>query len=200
MEKLMKTSKTVDTILKVLYKIMQVAGIIILVGMGICIGAALLDQIPVSELTGISVNDVEIQFENPQQVEASYMVTEMVIVMALSVIVIITGCYLIKVLRKVLAPMTVGEPFDGTVSTNIKKLGIIVMVAGVLSDIVKAVGSSITLFMYDFSGIVLNDNVAYISVNHQISLMPVLTGVLVIMLSHVFRYGEELQQQADETL
>jgi len=27
-----------------------------------------------------------------------------------------------------------------------------------------------------------------------------LVGVLVIMLSYVFRYGEQLQQQADETL
>ena len=46
----------------------------------------------------------------------------------------------------------------------------------------------------------LNDNISKITVNSELSLDSVLVGVLVIMLSYVFRYGEQLQQQADETL
>jgi len=200
MEKLMKTSKVIDTILKVVYTLFKVSGIIIFVCMGIGVSIELLGKMPPAELSGISVNDMEFQFVTPQMVSSSYAVTEVVIIMIMALIAIVTSCYLIKVLRKVLAPMIVGQPFDGTVSTNIKKLGIVVMIAGVGLDIVKAVGSSVALFMYDFSEVIVGENVAYVSVNHEISLLPILTGALVILLSHVFRYGEELQQQADETL
>ena len=200
MEKLMKTSKVIDTILKVVYTILKVSGIIILVSVGVCVIIELLGKMPTAELTGISVNEMEFQFVTPQMVSSSYAVTEMVTVMIMALIAIGTSCYLIKVLRKVLAPMIVGQPFDGTVSTNIKKLGIVIMVAGVGLELLKAAASSIALFMYDFSEVIVGENVAYVSVNHEISLLPILTGTLVLLLSHVFRYGEELQQQADETL
>lgn len=200
MEKLMKTSKIVDTILKVAYTILKVSGIIIFVCVGIGVLIQLLGKMPTAELTGISVNEMEFQFVTPQTVSSSYAIAEMVTVMIMALIAIFASCYLIKVLRKVLAPMIVGQPFDGTVSTNIKKLGITIMIAGIGLDIVKAIASSMALFMHDFSDVIVGENVAYVSINHEISLLPILTGVLVILLSHVFRYGEELQQQADETL
>jgi len=107
---------------------------------------------------------------------------------------------MIKLLRKVLAPMIVGQPFDGTVSKNIKKLGIAVIVNGLAIDIAESVMSSMAFYMYDIAELILSDNISKIMVNSEISLDSVLVGVLVIMLSHVFRYGEQLQQQADETL
>ena len=106
MEKLMKTSKTVDTILKVVYKILQVGGIIILVGVGICIIAGALGQLPPAELTSVSFGDVELIFAEPQIVDTSFMMIEMGTTLVMALIAIAVTCYLIKVLRKVLVPMT----------------------------------------------------------------------------------------------
>ena len=200
MEKLMKTSKTVDTILKVVYKIMQVAGIILLVSIGICIIAQFVDKLPTAELTSVSVSDVELFFKEPIMIESSKAVIEMVATLAVALLVIGITCYMIKLLRKVLAPMMVGQPFDGTVSKNIKKLGIAVIVNGLAIDIAESVMSSLAFYMYDIADLILSDNINKIMVNSEISLDSVLVGVLVIMLSYVFRYGEQLQQQADETL
>jgi len=200
MEKLMKTSKTVDTILKVVYKILQVGGIIIFVGVGICLVAEMLGQLPPAELTAVSFGNVELQFAKPQIVDNSFMAIEMGTTMVMALIAIAVTCYLIKVLRKVLAPMIKGQPFDGTVSTNIKKLGITMIVGGVVMDIIEAIGSNLAFYMYDVAGLFLSDNIGKVSINGEISMGSVLAGVLVIMLSYVFRYGEQLQQQADETL
>lgn len=200
MEKLMKTSKTVDTILKVFYRIMMAAGVIVIVGIGLCLVGGLIGVTPVTEVTGVTIGGVEIVFKEPQEVATKYMLTEMITMMVMALIAIATSCYLAKVLRRVLAPMTEGQPFVGTVSKEIKKLGIAVMVGGVVLDIVQAVCNDMMLFMYDFVELILSDSVSKIVVNSEFSLDSILVGVLVLMLSHVFRYGEQLQQQADETL
>lgn len=200
MDKLMKTSKTVDTILKVLYKILQVAGIILLVSIAICIVAQLLDKLPAAELTEVTVSDVELAFKEPLLINSNQAILEMCVTLVLALGVIAITCYVIKLLRNVLAPMIVGQPFDGTVSGNIKKLGISIIVSGLVLDIAESVLSNLAFYMYDIAELILSDNISKITVNSEISMDSVLVGVLVIMLSHVFRYGEQLQQQADETL
>ena len=200
MEKLMKTSKTVDTILKVVYKILQVGGIIIFVGVGICLIAEALGQLPAAELTSVSFGDVELIFAEPQIVDNSFMVIEMGTTLVMALIAIAVTCYLIKVLRKVLVPMIAGQPFDGTVSTNIKKLGITIIVSGIIIDLIEVIGSNLAFYMYDISELFLSENIGKVMINGEIGLGNVLVGVLVIMLSYVFCYGEQLQQQADETL
>lgn len=200
MEKLMKTSKTVDNILMIAYKLMQVAGIILLVSIGICIIAQFVDKLPMAELTSVSVSDVELTFKEPMLIDSAKAVIEMVVTLVVALLVIGITCYMIQLLRKVLAPMIVGQPFDGTVSKNIKKLGIAVIVNGLAIDIAESVMSSMAFYMYDIAELILSDNISKIMVNSELSLDSVLVGVLVIMLSHVFRYGEQLQQQADETL
>lgn len=200
MDKIMKTSKTVDTILKVLYKILQVAGIILLVSIAICIVAQLLDKLPAAELTEVTVSDVELAFKEPLLINSNQAILEMGVTLVLALGVITITCYVIKLLRNVLAPMIVGQPFDGTVSGNIKKLGISIIVSGLVLDIAESVLSNLAFYMYDIAELILSDNISKITVNSEISLDSVLVGVLVIMLSHVFRYGEQLQQQADETL
>ncbi|MBO5177060.1 MAG: DUF2975 domain-containing protein [Lachnospiraceae bacterium] len=200
MEKLMKTSKTVDTILKVVYKILQVGGIIIFVGVGICLIAGALGQLPPAELTSVSFGDVELIFAEPQIVDNSFMTIEMGTTLVMALLAIAVTCYLIKVLRKVLVPMIAGQPFDGTVSTNIKKLGITIIVSGIIIDLIEVIGSNLAFYMYDISELFLSENIGKVMINGEIGLGNVLVGVLVIMLSYVFRYGEQLQQQADETL
>ena len=200
MEKLMKTSKTVDTILKVLYRIMMVAGIILLVSIGICVIAEVVGELPISEVSGISIGDVELVFSESVTVSKPFVLIEMGTVLVSALIMIAITGYMIKLLRNVLAPMIIGQPFNGTVSGNMKKLGIVVIIGGVVLDVVESISSNIAFYLYDVAEMFLSDAVSSITVNSTIGLDSILVGVLVILLSHVFRYGEELQQQADETL
>jgi len=200
MEKLMKTSKVVDTILKVVYKILQVGGIIISVAVGICLVAAALGKLPQPEFTGVSFGDVSLEFAEAIKTDSTFLFVEMGTTMIMALIAIAITCYLIKVLRRVLVPMMEGQPFDGTVSTNIKKLGITIIAGGLIIDIIEVIGSNMAFYMYDAAELFLSDNISKVTINSDIGMGNVLAGILVIMLSYVFRYGEELQKQADETL
>ena len=200
MEKLMKTAKTVDTIFKVIYTILKVAVIITLVGIGISLAAYCFGVLPDTEVAGVTIGEVELIFREPLVVKSSYALLEIGVMMLMAIVAIVTVGYMIKVLRKVLAPMVEGKPFDGSVSGNIKKLGIAVIVSSVVLNLVQIVSSDVAFFMYDVYDLILSDNISKVMVHHEFSLSGILLGVLVIMLSYVFRYGEELQQQADETL
>ena len=200
MEKLMKTSKTVDTILKVVYTLLKVAVVIILVSAVICVVAHFFGVSPETELSGVTVGGVELVFKEPLPVNSSYALLELGIMLFVAFIAVVICGYMVTILRKVLAPMTVGQPFDGTVSSNIKKLGIAVIVNSVVLNIVQIISSNMAFFMYDLSEVILSENISEIMIHNEFSLSGILLGVLVILLSYVFRYGEELQQQADETL
>ena len=95
MEKLMKTSKTVDTILKVAYKILQVGGIILLVSCGILLVAYFVEKVPaaeVTEVTSVSISDVELVFREPQMLDTKVVVIEMLVAMVLAGIIISITC------------------------------------------------------------------------------------------------------------
>jgi hypothetical protein len=162
--------------------------------------AQFVDKLPTTELTSVTVSDVELIFKEPMMIDSANAVIEMVVTLIMALLVIALTCYMVKQLRNVLAPMIEGQPFKGTVSGNIKKLGIAVIVSGFVGDVAESVMSNFAFYMYDIAELILSDNISEIMVNSEISLDSILVGVLVIMLSHVFRYGEELQQQADETL
>lgn len=202
MEKLMKTSKTVDNFLKIIFWLMLVAGMLLIVGVGIFRVAKLVEK-PDAEyavITSIGVGNVELKFEEEQVIELKYVTAEMIIVSVTVLLSIAIVCYIVSILRKILAPMIIGQPFAGTVSKDLKKLGIVVIVGGIGMDVLHAVLETAVFYMHDVVQLFLSDVVSGIKVQNTIDLTGVLVGVLVLMLSHVFRYGEELQQQADETL
>ena len=202
MERLMKTSKTVDAILNLSYRLLIVVGAIVFVCVGVCLAVEAIgvDGWTITEVASISIGNMELEFQEAVQADSTFIIAELMIAMVTVVIAVTVTCYMIRILRKVLAPMIEGTPFCGTVSGHMKKLGLVVMIGGIIMDITAAVVSNIALAMYDLTQFFLPDVISHITVQNDINLEHVLVGVLVIMLSHVFRYGEELQQQADETL
>ena len=79
-------------------------------------------------------------------------------------------------------------------------VGIAMIAGGLIIDFIEVVGSNLAFYMYDVAELFLSENIGKVTINGEISMGSVLAGVLVIMLSYVFRYGEELNKQADETL
>ncbi len=200
MEKLMSISKTVDKVLNVVYKFLTVSFSICIVAAIISIIGILTGVFPTSEITAITVGDVKFSLKEPKVVEASYFITEIVIVVLSALVIMAVICYIIRILRNILKPMTAGTPFDGSVSTEIKKLGNALIAGEIITSIANVVGNNISFWMLDVPNLI-SEEVSEIMVNYNmLDVSVIFIGVLVIMLSYVFRYGEMLQQQADETL
>ena len=97
--------------------------------------------------------------------------------------------------------MTKGQPYNGTASKTLRTLGvgcILICVAGNVIAYLQAARSSHILS--EIRRIFMPVTLTGIEVNFGVSLGYLFIGIMTFVLSLVFRYGEELQVQADETL
>ena len=117
--------------------------------------------------------------------------------------IILTGifaCYEIKVLKEIFSPMANGLPFQGSVSKSIRKMAWIVLIYGAVGTVVNCI-SSILLYKYiNIPSLFSPEKVSECSLSIVSSGDFVIVFVLLILLSRIFEYGEELQQFSDETL
>ena len=103
-------------------------------------------------------------------------------------------------IREILQPMTEEKPFDTIVSTNLKKLANLSIRLGILHNIIILSEQIMTVFVYDLPGLLLSEKISHVGGMFQVDLTFVVYWAILLLLSYIFRYGEELQQLSDETL
>lgn len=108
--------------------------------------------------------------------------------------------YELTILKNVFRPMEQGLPFDGTVSAAIRKVAWIKLIEWVLG---VAVCNADHYFLYqalDMPTLFSPDRVSACTVAPNYYVEDLVVFALLMLLSYVFRYGEELQKLSDETL
>ena len=103
-------------------------------------------------------------------------------------------------IREILTPMKEGKPFDSIVSTNLKKLARLSINLGILGNIILLSEQIMTVFVYDLPSLLISDKITHVGGMFQVDLTFLIYWAILLLLSYVFRYGEELQQLSDETL
>ena len=97
-------------------------------------------------------------------------------------------------------PMKEGQPFASGIADKIRKLGWTVLVTGAIAEIGGMITSIFELRAYQIDKIVSAGPVSEISYNYGFRLWFVFAALIIFFLSYVFRYGEALQKESDETL
>ena len=108
--------------------------------------------------------------------------------------------YCIKVLREILAPMIEGIPFAAGISNKIRKLALAVLVGGFITEIGHAITASLEIKAYQIERLFNLEAISSVSYNFSLNLWFVITAMILFFLSYVFRCGEMLQKESDETL
>ena len=203
MEKLKKMAVVIDTILKTVFIIVIVGLILVIVAdiAILAIGPMNIDNgrfsynifgsniviADAEDLAGISLNGYQL---------ASGVIMATV-GGAIGMIVVLVG---IKMLREIIAPMKEGGPFVEGISLKMRNFGIFVLIAGVVGNIIEGVMAFIV--QYTFGKVVLDQ---FIGGADRITYMYTTDGSFIVfalfifLLSYIFKYGEELQKQSDET-
>ena len=96
--------------------------------------------------------------------------------------------YGLHILRRILRPMKQGEPFAQSVSADMRRFGWLVLIAGGIASLADAIGQAI----YASPDTMV--------VTRRLDLSFLFVSAIIFLFSYIFRYGEELQRQADETL
>ena len=103
-------------------------------------------------------------------------------------------------IREILQPMKEEKPFASIVSTNLKKLANLSINLGIVSNILLLSQQIMTVFVYDLPGLLVSEKITHVGGMFSVDLTFVIYWAILLLLSYVFRYGEELQQLSDETL
>ena len=109
--------------------------------------------------------------------------------------------YEISILKKVFHPMEQGSPFDGTVSREIRKVAWIQLgwwIFGITAG--NAMYYAMFYKSVDLPSLFSPDKVVSCKFSPDMDVKSILVFALLMLLSYVFRYGEELQKLSDETL
>ncbi len=109
-------------------------------------------------------------------------------------------CRFIRVIQSVLEPMKEGKPFESAVSDKLKKLSFVTLIGGGVLSAAKLVGEIVLCKMYDLESIFLSETVIACTAEFKLDMTFVVAFAVLYLLSYIFRYGEELQKQSDETL
>ena len=197
MEKMSKIAKNLGILLNVAYQVCRAAVCVLLVCMIVLpfAGASMIEGGSFS----LELGCVNLIMAN-SVVSAENMVLRVELGMAYTAAVLTVVCYLLKLVRGVVKAMEEKRPFDGTVSAQLRKLSLAALIGGGVLSAAKLAGEMALSATYDFSTLFLNEKIVAVQTEYALDMNFILAFAVLYLLSFVFRYGEELQRQSDETL
>ncbi len=198
-EKLIKTAKTSYTIVNILQKFMIAAIVLIVLAAAVIVFASNAGAPIVYNSLNIGNISLELSDSYSQNYIGNPRMLAVLLSAAASAAVLYYG---FSVLKTILRPMKEGRPFDTSVSSGIRKLGYTVLFGGLIQQFTEFLTDRLFLSsnLEMIQNLFKEGAVQHIQINSSFSLDFVFAALLLFLLSYVFRYGEELQEQSDETL
>lgn len=206
MDKLMKTAKKLDTFFKVVQRIMKVTMIVMVCVLGVLTIDNIVNPgaIIANGFYSVDIGKLTIKLtEGYSPKDNNIILIYAWIVMGIVAIAVVAIYYAIEQIRKILKPMSEGNPFHPTVSMNIRKVAYVSVILGILANIGSFIETFITLRMIESLNLlqhVQEGTIQSVTTNYSFNLTFLVVFFILLLVSYIFRYGEELQQQVDETL
>lgn len=196
--KMIKMAKVIDKILKVVQGL-ALAGVIVC-AIFIPLTFIFKDKI-IADASAVTIGNLTLTFAGTMVPAFESLKTGIVVTLVSAVVMAAITWYILKVLRSIMKHVKEGRPFEAGISQMIKKLAWIILIGGILTQVLKVVTDTVMLASYDFSKIFNPEIISGYTINHTLNLgAPIVAFVILLCLSFVFRYGEMLQQESDETL
>ena len=200
MQKVTKISKVLNTIIGICRIILKVAAIVSAVA--VCILLFIPKHSDIWQSIGYTIQLGEVTLELiPDGMIAPESARLFSIgSVALSVLLFLFAAKWLHIVQGILTPMSQGKPFDRNVSTSLRKLSFITLIIGGIGEAVNMGFFALQLRNFNLDALFNPALVAGYTVEMKMDMNFLLIFGILLLLSHVFRYGEELQTLSDETL
>lgn len=203
MKDLVKTASILDKILHILYVATMVGVITCVVGLGIIAAGVIFDLPPQMIGTNfqyVDLGDMTLSLAEDQMPALSVILGKSAVYIGMTLLCLLIARKMIACVRDILAPMKTGAPFHTSISGNLKKLAIHTCIIGVTLNVQHILSNTMTVLAYDLANIMVNDQITHITITNVFDLTFLFIAGILLLLSFVFRYGEELQKLSDETV
>lgn len=195
-KKMVNSAKNLDTIAKVGGICFRIVGIICIILTVVILAFGN----KINATHSISLDFIKMYLTNEVNVNTGYMQ----LYLTVGLLVVSVLCFMIdfgiKLIRRILAPMKEGRPFEADVPTNLKKIAWIVLAGGAVTQVVGIVERIILMKACPAEQIVNMDVISKLEYTFTIDFTFVLAFCIVMFLSYIFSYGQILQKESDETL
>lgn len=203
MNNLSNTARKLDKVFEIVHIVFGALAIACIVGVALIAAAYILKWDP--SMIGTGYENLDIGFLELTVAE-SYAPDKWLVLLQAAITLLVT-CRLmydgrrgVGYIREILQPMAEEKPFDSIVSTNLKKLSRLSITLGILFNIITLSEQVIAVFAYDLPGLLVSEKITHVSGMFNLDLTFLIYWAILLLLSYVFHYGEELQQLSDETL
>lgn len=203
MNNLSDTAKKLDKVLEIAYIVFSALAIACIVGVALIAAAYILKLDPA--IIGTGYENFDIGFL--ELTVAEHYAPDKWLVLLQAAITLSASCRLmydsrrgVGYIRNILEPMKEEKPFDSVVSTNLKKLARLSINLGILYNIILLSEQIIAVFVYDLPSLLISEKITHVNGLFNVDLTFLICWASLLLLSYVFRYGEQLQQLSDETL
>ena len=203
MNKLTNTAKKLDIFFRIFQIASNIAWVGALVGLGILLVGVVFRLDP--EIIGTGYESLELGFVE-LTVADPYVPNKHMILAQIGVVLILCAVFMwfswkaAKEVRRILAPMIQGKPFQSIVGTGLKKLAGYSLWLGIIGNITILADQIFTILIFDIPSLLLGEKITHVNFNFEFDLTFLVLWAVLTLTSYVFRYGEELQQLSDETL
>ncbi|MCD7769947.1 MAG: DUF2975 domain-containing protein [Oscillospiraceae bacterium] len=189
MDKLCRTARGLDVFFRVLFWLAVALGAVMLIAdIAVLAGAGMSGGDSFQWLVTLDVNGTAYSMADATAdgLPGAFIALSVLFLLSLAF-----GLWVLHVIRQLLRPMKEGRPFERAVSQSLRRLGWMAVAYGVLEVVVTAIAQFVLTRALNTTGAALDAGY---------DLTWLLIAVLLFLFSYIFRYGEELQRQADETL
>lgn len=203
MKDMIKTATVLDKILRILHIATAIGMVTCIVCLCIIAAGFLFDLPPQMIGTGFEnadLGNITISVAEDKLPAISVILAKEAAEIAFTLLCLFFARKMIACIRQILAPMKTGAPFHAGVSGSLKTLAIHTCIIGVATNVQDILSNTLTVLAYDLSNVMINDQITHISITNVFDLSFLFIAGILLLLSYVFRYGEELQQLSDETL
>ena len=197
--KLSKGAAIIDRILKILQGF-ALAGVIvaaIFIPLTLILGQKIVAD--ASSLT-LGVVTLKLAGDASAYLDEGNLKVSIVCVLICMILISAAAWYCIRVLREILVPMKAGQPFARGISARIRKLAWTVLIGGGVAEMGGVLAEVFETRAYHLERLLDMDRIAAVAYNFDVDLWFLGAALVLFFLSFIFRYGEELQREADETL
>lgn len=111
----------------------------------------------------------------------------------------VIGYFIVRV-RKILQPMKQGNPFHESVSAEIRRIAFASLFMGVIGNLATVLEDCSAMLLFGKEHLIGNGRIRSVTVNIEPEPGFVIVFLVLLLISWIFRYGEELQKLSDETL
>ena len=197
--KLSKSAAIIDRILKILQGF-ALAGVIvaaIFIPLTLILGRKIVADASSLEL---GVVTLKLAGDASAYLDEGNLKVSIVCVLICMILISAAAWYCIRVLREILVPMKAGQPFARGISAKIRKLAWTVLIGGGVAEMGGVLAEVFETRAYHLERLLNMDRIATVAYNFDVDLWFLGAALVLFFLSFIFRYGEELQREADETL